>query len=83
MNRLYEDLLKRTVRVTVVGCGGNGSVILSGLPYLHQAMLAWGHPGGLHVTAMDGDVISPANCVRQPFSQSEIGFTNASLLSIG
>jgi len=64
MNRLHEDLLKRTVRVTVVGCGGNGSVILSGLPYLHQAMLAWGHRGGLHVTAMDGDVISPANCVH-------------------
>jgi PRTRC genetic system ThiF family protein len=36
-------------------------------------MLAWGHPGGLHVTAMDGDVISPVNCVRQPFSESEIG----------
>jgi len=73
MNRLGEDLLRRTVRVAVVGCGGNGSVILSGLPYLHHALRAWGHPGGLHVTAIDGDAISQTNCVRQPFSASEIG----------
>lgn len=45
----------------------------AGLPYLHQAMIANGHPGGLHVTLMDGDTISPSNCVRQPFSRSEIG----------
>ena len=57
----------------VVGCGGTGSAIAAGLPYLHQAMLACGHPGGLHVTLMDGDTISSTNCVRQPFSRSEIG----------
>ena len=26
---------------------------------------------------MDGDIISPANCVRQPFSSAEIGLTKA------
>ena len=57
----------------VVGCGGTGSSIIGGLPYLHQAMLAQGHPYGLRVTVMDGDTISPFNCVRQPFSQGEIG----------
>ena len=57
----------------VVGCGGTGSSILGGLPYLHQAMLVQGHPYGLHVTVMDGDKVSPFNCVRQPFSQGEIG----------
>jgi hypothetical protein len=40
-------------------------------------MLVAGHPGGLQVTVMDGDVISPSNCVRQPFCQSEIGLFKA------
>ena len=26
---------------------------------------------------MDGDIISPANCVRQPFSSAEIGLAKA------
>jgi len=67
-HRLHEELLNREVRVLVVGCGGTGSSIIGGLPYIHQAMLVQGHPYGLHVTAMDGDTVSPFNCVRQPFS---------------
>jgi PRTRC genetic system ThiF family protein len=73
MHTLHPELLQRAVRVLVIGCGGSGSAIASGLPYLHQAMLVAGHPGGLHVTIMDGDIISAANCVRQPFSSTEIG----------
>ena len=72
-HRLHEELLQREVRVLVVGCGGNGSAILAGLPYLHSAMLAQGHPFGLHVTVMDGDAVSPFNSVRQPFAKSEVG----------
>jgi|SRR5579863_277490 len=70
---IHSELLRRRVRVLVVGCGGTGSAIAAGLPYLHQALIASGHPGGLHVTLMDGDTISPTNCVRQPFSRSETG----------
>jgi PRTRC genetic system ThiF family protein len=77
MHYLEPELLRRTVRVLVVGCGGNGSAVAAGLPYLHQAMLVGGHPGGLQVTVMDGDAISPSNCVRQPFCQSEIGLFKA------
>ncbi|MGH9569857.1 MAG: hypothetical protein ACRD4F_09460 [Candidatus Angelobacter sp.] len=44
------ELLRKRVRVTVAGCGGTGSAIAAGLPYLQQAMLAWGHPFGLDVT---------------------------------
>ena len=77
MHYLEPELLRRNVRVLVVGCGGNGSAIAAGLPYLHQAMLVGGHPGGLQVTVMDGDVVSPSNCVRQPFCQSEIGLFKA------
>jgi len=79
-HRIHEELLRRQVRVLVVGCGGTGSAIAAGLPYLHQAMLACGHPGGLHVTLMDGDSISPTNCVRQPFSRTEIGLYKAVVL---
>src|ERR1051326_1516143 len=77
MHALNPELLRRAVRVLVIGCGGSGSAIASGLPYLHQAMLVAGHPGGLHVTIMDGDLISPSNCVRQPFCSSEIGLSKA------
>jgi PRTRC genetic system ThiF family protein len=49
--------------------------------YLHQALLAFGHPGGLHVTLVDGDRISAANCVRQPFSESEIGLYKTDVLA--
>jgi len=72
-HHIHPELLKHRVRILVVGCGGNGSAIAAGLPYLHQALLAYGHPEGIHVTLLDPDVISPTNCVRQPFSQSEVG----------
>jgi PRTRC genetic system ThiF family protein len=79
-HRLHGELLRREVRVLVVGCGGTGSSIIGGLPYLHQAMLAQGHPYGLRVTVMDGDTISPVNCVRQPFSRAELGLNKAIVL---
>jgi PRTRC genetic system ThiF family protein len=80
-HRIPGELLNKRVRVTVVGCGGTGSAVAAGLPYLHQAMLAWGHPHGLEVTLVDGDRISRSNCVRQPFSESEIGLYKAVVLA--
>ena len=59
---------------------GNGSAIVGGLPFLQQAMIAQGHPYGLHVTVMDGNAISPVNCVRQPFSKSEVSLNKAIVL---
>jgi hypothetical protein len=35
-----------------------GSAVVAGLSYLHQSLVARGHPGGLHVTVADGDTIS-------------------------
>jgi len=80
-HQIHPGLLKHKVRVLVVGCGGNGSAIAAGLPYVHQALLAYGHPEGLHVTLLDPDVISQTNCVRQPFSQSEIGLYKSVVLA--
>jgi PRTRC genetic system ThiF family protein len=79
-HKVHEELLRREVRILVVGCGGTGSAVVGGLPYFHQALLAWGHPAGLHVTVMDGDTVSPVNCVRQPFGKSEIGLNKAIVL---
>jgi PRTRC genetic system ThiF family protein len=78
--RIHLELLERQVRVLVVGCGGTGSAVVAGLPYLHQWLVARGHPGGLHVTVVDGDTISPTNCVRQPFAKSEVGLYKAIVL---
>jgi len=80
IHRIHPDLLERQVRVLAVGCGGTGSAVVAGLPYLHQSLVAHGHPGGLHVTVVDGDTISTANCVRQPFARSEIGQNKAIIL---
>jgi PRTRC genetic system ThiF family protein len=51
-----------------------------GLPYLDQAMRVWGHPYGLQVSIMDADTVSETNCVRQPFSVSDIGQNKATVL---
>ena len=79
-HRSHPELLERQARVLVVGCGGTGSAVVAGLPYLHQSLVARGHPGGLHVTVLDGDMISPTNCVRQPFARSEVGLNKAIVL---
>ena len=78
---LPPDLLRNgPIRVLVVGAGGTGSAVAIGLPYLHQAMQAWGHLRGLEVTLMDADIVSETNCVRQPFSSSDIGQNKAVVL---
>ena len=35
-HRIHPELLERQVRVLVVGCGGTGSAVVAGLPYLHH-----------------------------------------------
>src|ERR1017187_5328580 len=80
IHRIHPELLERQGRGLVGGCGGTGSAVVAGLPYLHQSLVARGHPGGLHVTVVDGDAISPTNCVRQPFAWSEVGLNKAIVL---
>jgi PRTRC genetic system ThiF family protein len=75
-----EFLSRKSVRILVVGAGGTGGAVAMGLPYLDQAMRVWGHPKGLDVTMMDGDVVSATNCIRQPFSASDIGQNKATVL---
>src|SRR6266581_4552401 len=78
---LPSDLLRhRAVRVLIIGAGGTGSAIVMGLPYLDQAMRVWGHRDGLDVVMMDADTVSETNCIRQPFSASDVGQNKATIL---
>jgi len=74
-------LLDRRVGVHLVGVGGNGAQIAACLARLDIAMRALGHPGGLHVTAFDGDAVSEANVGRQLYSPADVG-QNKALLTI-
>ena len=69
----------RPLRVLLVGAGGSGSAVLLQLPFLEQALRAWGQPG-LAVTVMDPDTVSDVNVVRQPFSHVDIGANKAMCL---
>jgi PRTRC genetic system ThiF family protein len=71
---------RREFRILLIGSGGNGSAVLFGLPYLHHALVAWGKDEGISVTVMDGDIVSPTNCVRQPFGAADIGHNKATIL---
>lgn len=77
---LPGSFLEGPIRVAVIGAGGSGSQMLTGLAQLHHAMLALGHPGGLHVVAIDDDVVSPANVGRQMFYPCDIGQPKADVL---
>jgi len=79
---LPKSLCRRgqPLRVLIIGAGGNGSAVLLGLPYLHQAMKVWGRAGGIHVILADGDLVSETNCVRQPFASADVGLNKAVVL---
>jgi PRTRC genetic system ThiF family protein len=79
---LPKSLCRRgqPLRVLIVGAGGNGSAMLLGLPYLHQAMKVWGYAGGIHVILADGDLVSKTNCIRQPFASADVGLSKAVVL---
>jgi PRTRC genetic system ThiF family protein len=78
VHQLHPRLMgsTRPLRVLLVGAGGSGSAVLLQLPFLEQALCAWGQPG-LAVTVMDPDTVSEVNVVRQPFSHVDIGSNKA------
>lgn len=76
---IHPRLLEDRVHVSLVGCGGNGSQMLTGLARLHMALRALGHPG-LFVAVFDGDAVSPANVGRQLFSPADVGRNKATVL---
>ena len=67
------------VTVFVIGAGGTGSQVATGLARISVALQALGHPG-LHVTVFDPDTVTEANIGRQLFSGSELGLNKAAAL---
>jgi PRTRC genetic system ThiF family protein len=65
--------------VRVVGCGGSGSQMLTGLARLNQSLIALGRPG-IRVVAHDPDAVSPANIARQLFAPADVGHNKAVVL---
>jgi len=70
------NLLTRRASIALVGCGGNGSQMLTGLARLNHAVTALGHPG-LRVRAYDPDIVSEANMGRQLFGAFDVGSSKA------
>lgn len=67
------------VTVDLVGLGGTGSQVLTGLARMNEALLGLGHPG-LHIRAWDNDEVTTANLGRQMFSQADLGMNKAVVL---
>ncbi len=72
-------MLSHPVRIALIGCGGNGSQMLTGLARLNHAITALGHPG-LKVTVFDPDTVSEANMGRQLFGAFDVGASKAHVL---
>jgi len=76
------SLLTRTVEIALVGCGGNGSLMLTELAKISTALVELGHQGGgFNVTVFDPDTVSASNISRQNFYPSDIGQNKAVVLA--
>jgi PRTRC genetic system ThiF family protein len=77
----HQELLeaREPIRILLAGVGGTGSRVLTGLRHIHLALLAFDRPG-LEVIALDPDMVSEANLVRQAFYPADVGRSKAVIL---
>lgn len=80
VHNLPALLVGTEIKMALVGCGGTGSRVLTGLAELHVALTALGHPG-FRVTVFDDDLVSESNVGRQAFYMADIGLPKASVLT--
>ena len=66
--------------IAVVGAGGTGSQVITGLARINHAIMALGHTHGLSVNVVDPDEVSEFNIGRQLFSPVDIGESKARIL---
>lgn len=71
---LFGDL--HEVTITVIGCGGTGSLLLARLARVHYALLKIGRKG-LQVNVLDDDIVEEHNVGRQMFTAHDIGRNKA------
>lgn len=76
---IHKGLATKLCSVVLVGAGGTGSQMLSGLARMHMGLQSLGHPG-LKVTVYDPDSISISNVGRQLFALSDVGHNKAIVL---
>lgn len=79
MKHTAPEFLSNRFSIALVGVGGTGSHMLSGLARLHTALLALGH-GGFSVDVFDPDRVTESNVGRQLFSPADVGQFKASIL---
>jgi PRTRC genetic system ThiF family protein len=70
---------RHPITVSVVGCGGTGSRVLTELVKVDIALKAKEHPG-IYVKAFDHDIVSTENMARQMFYEEDIGSNKANVL---
>lgn len=75
----YIRVPQHRLTVDLIGLGGTGSQMLSGLARINSALMGLGHPG-LHIRAWDPDTVSTANMGRQMFSPADLGLNKAIVL---
>ncbi|MEL1243887.1 PRTRC system ThiF family protein [Flavobacterium sp. DGU11] len=75
------ELLNPTNPVTVclIGAGGTGSQVLTGLARMSHSLQQLGH-AGFQVSLWDDDTITEANRGRQLFAECEVGLSKAAVL---
>lgn len=74
----FQNPLHR-ITIDLVGMGGTGSQVLTGLGRMNEALQGLGHPG-IFVRAWDPDNVEQSNVGRQLFSTSDIGQNKANVL---
>lgn len=74
-----EGNVRWPLTVTVVGCGGNGAQMLSGLAAIEVALKEIGNRS-ISVEVYDNDVVTTANIGRQPFFPCDVGRNKADVL---
>ncbi len=70
----------RSIRILLVGCGGNGAQMLMGLASLDTALRAISSRS-LDVIVVDDDIVTEANLGRQPFYRCDLGNSKARTLT--
>lgn len=75
----HPNLIAEQVSIVLAGCGGSGSMMLTGLARLDIALRALGHPG-FAVAAFDPDDVAQANLGRQLFAAGDVGRNKAIVL---
>jgi len=79
---IAPELLNPTNPITVclIGAGGTGSQVLTGLARMSHSLQQLGH-AGFQVSLWDDDVITDANRGRQLFADCEVGLHKAAALT--